>query len=138
MRSSVLSVLLACSLSACVYDDVNVDTTEQNLDTGNGAVLNGKGLNGSGLGNALASVSFHWLTVNTREMHEVWLDGSELVGIRHNHIYRGTDFVGARSKGWSDTHHDVKLRVADVVAPATDNDVWHYAIEFRWAGSWLP
>jgi hypothetical protein len=137
MRSFLLPVLLACALGACVYDD-NTSTSDQQIDGLNGQSMNGKSLNGTGLGNALASVSFHNVKLGGKEMHDVWLEGSELVAIRHNHIYRGADLVGARFSGKSDTHKDVKLRVAEVVAPSASNDIWHYQIEFRSHGTWWP
>jgi hypothetical protein len=140
--SAWVSMLLLST--SCAYEEVDESTLGQAIagDGLNGRNLTGRNLNGTGLGNAVAWASFDDVKVGSVNMDDVWLDGSELVGVRyHGHhasIMRGADFEGAKFVGRSDTSREVKLRVADVVAPEPGSDIWRYAIEFKSHGDWIP
>lgn len=145
MRSTWnLSVLLVCSWSfaACAYEDAtDLSTTESTLagEALNGRSLNGRSLNGSNLGNAVQWASFDKVKLDKKKLLWVWLDGSELVGLRKDwHLVRGDDFEGAQFHARSDTGMNVALRVAEVIVPGAGSDVWQYAVEFRYQGDWFP
>jgi hypothetical protein len=134
-----LIALLSIACSSCTYDNVETESQALEFDGLNGQMLNGRGLNGSHLGNALQWASFAKVKIGHKKLDEVWLVGSELVGVKHHGgIVRGTAFVGATFNGRSDTHKHVNLRVADVVAPGAGSDIWKYSIEFRFGSRWIP
>jgi hypothetical protein len=139
-----VSVLLAGCLASCAYEAADVSTTDQAIagDGLNGRNLNGRNLNGTGYGTAIAWASFANVKVGAVHLDDVWLDGSQLVGMRMRGrqwgLVSGDEFEGATFEARSDTNREVKLRIADVIAPDRDDDVWHYAIEFKFQSRWIP
>jgi hypothetical protein len=121
----------------------------------NGKSLNGKSLNGSSLGAFIEYVKFDNAKLDGRSVHDLRLEGSELVGTqrcRHGDddddeeddddddddrhggddcVRRGTDMVGLKLKARSDTGRTLKLRVAAVTPPAAGSDIWLYRVEYR-------
>jgi hypothetical protein len=154
-----VSLVATFTVGACAFDDLSDDEAsddtavlEQESAVENGHNLNGHNLNGhnlnghnlngeSLLGDVVKWVSYHGATKDGWLLWNVRLDGSQLKARRGWQHLSGTQLVGARFLGRSDSNLPLLLRVANAFAPGVNDDptTWRYMIEYRELnGAWVP
>jgi hypothetical protein len=146
---SAWAVMVGCGpsepeqVSSSSLQRVEAELNAQNGSNLNGSNLNGSNLNGPELNRRLVSVNYAGArrTGMTGGLDEVWVEGSQLLGLLGAEELSGTDFQQMLFTGNLENGGAVTLRV-DNVYPGTgaDQDVWSYRVSYQNAedGQWYP